>query len=207
VLSLPRIEQHLASHSPTLLPAEVTPRRAAVAMVLREPASRGCCELLVIKRARSEHDPWSGHMAFPGGRLESSDAGPLDAARRETLEEVGLDLARDARLLGRVDDVRATARGRALPMAISPFVFQLVGPVDLRRNEEVDEIHWITLAALLDPKSSSTVPYELGGRRYDLPCFRVNERVIWGLTYQMLVRLFGILELKPGDGEAMRDDG
>ncbi len=53
-------------------------------------------DLLFIRRAEKSGDPWSGHMAFPGGHMESSDASLLAAAIRETQEEIGLDLL-DAR--------------------------------------------------------------------------------------------------------------
>ncbi|NJK89114.1 MAG: NUDIX domain-containing protein, partial [Myxococcales bacterium] len=56
-------------------------RQAAVALCLKaEPE----LSILFIRRAQSPTDPWSGHMAFPGGRVEPDDRGPLGAAMRET---------------------------------------------------------------------------------------------------------------------------
>ena len=51
-------------------------------------------EILFIKRAICDGDPWSGHCAFPGGGFENYDNGPLETAIRETKEEVGLELKR-----------------------------------------------------------------------------------------------------------------
>ena len=65
--------------------------QAAVSVVIR---GRGELDFLLIKRARSERDPWSGHMALPGGRRDDSDGDLLHTARRETLEETGVDLDR-----------------------------------------------------------------------------------------------------------------
>ena len=74
-------------------PADAPPaRRAAVALVLRGPGdasgdgAEGPIELLFVKRAEWEGDPWSGHVAFPGGRHEPQDETLWDTAARETHE-------------------------------------------------------------------------------------------------------------------------
>src|SRR6186713_2279177 len=96
------------------------PRRAAVALVLA-PSSAGeaTLSLLLVRRSEREGDPWSGHMALPGGHAHPEDADLLHTARRETLEEVGVDLA-GAELLGQLDDVSPM---RSSDMAVRPFVF------------------------------------------------------------------------------------
>ena len=193
-MNLASIERQLGKLNPYSIPAKVASRRAAVAIILR-PAGDDW-ELLFILRARHEKDPWSGHMAFPGGRVEEDDATSLSTARRETLEEVGVDLNVSARLLGSIDDIHASAGGKVLPMAISPYVFLVTGEVDPQPSDEVDEVHWIRLSKLLAPATRSTTPYTLRGVDFDLPCFDVNDRVIWGLTYQMLMRLFAVLDLE-----------
>ena len=194
-LDLEWIRQRLAEHEPRAIGPEMAPRRAAVAVILREVQSPACCEVLFIRRATNHGDPWSGHMAFPGGQMEEGDTDPLDTARRETLEEVQIDLGSSAELIGQMDDIQASARGRVIPMAISPFVFlvtEAVTPVP--SQAEVQEVHWVSLSALLDPSHAATVPYELAGQRYSLPGIGVGNRVIWGLTYQMLMRLFSVLQ-------------
>jgi 8-oxo-dGTP pyrophosphatase MutT (NUDIX family) len=200
-LDLAWIRQRLDDHTPEPIPKEKVPRRAAVATVLRVDQAGGSCEILFILRAKHEGDPWSGHMAFPGGRMEQEDGDELATARRETQEEVALDLARNGELLGRVDDIHASASGRVLPLAIRPFVFLLTEPdAELRPDlAEVEEIHWVPAATLLDPANAATVPYELNGQHFDLPAFRVaGDRIIWGLTYQMLMRLFTVLGWEVG---------
>ena len=194
-MDLATIERRLGKLNPYSIPASVAPRRAAVAVIFRmRPGKSDRWELLFILRASHHKDPWSGHMAFPGGRVDEADATSLSAARRETLEEVSVDLNASARLLGSLDDLHASAGGKVLPMAISPYVFLITGDVDPRANQEVEEVHWFKISELLDPANMSTTPYTLKGVRFDLPCFRVRERVIWGLTYQMLMRLFSVLK-------------
>lgn len=161
-------------------------------MILR-PRERDV-DVLFIKRAEHDRDPWSGHMAFPGGRVEAADADALAAARRETREEVQIDLTANAELIASLDDLQAVARGRRMPLVITPFAFELQARVEPRANHEVEAIVWVTGEELRDQANWSTLPYEFEGKTYTLPCIRVRERVIWGLTYRMLMGLFSILD-------------
>lgn len=161
-----------------------TGSRAAVALILRD-AGAGA-ELLFIHRAEHPGDPWSGQMGFPGGRAEPGDEGLLDTAIRETREETGIDLARSGRVLGRLDEVRAMARGRPVDLAISPFVFALHEAVEARPDpREVRDLLWIGLQTLLGEELRSTLEFRHEGHTLELPCFRLNGRVIWGLSYRM----------------------
>ena len=65
---------------------------AAVAMLLTETGDT--TKVLLVKRATREADPWSGHMAFPGGRLGHGDRDLMSTACRETREETGIDLTK-----------------------------------------------------------------------------------------------------------------
>lgn len=167
-------------------------RWAGVAAVLRETGTEGA-SVLVIRRSEHPADPWSGHMAMPGGRQDPGDETTQHAAERETMEEVGIDLAGDGRLLGRLDDVSAVARGRRLGMAIAPFVYALERPTDVTLNHEVSEAIWVPLADLDGPAYRSTKRYQMGETKLLLPCWSWNERVIWGLTYNMLSSLLRIV--------------
>jgi len=132
------IHHILATHEPTLLPAEQrTP--AAVAMVLRE-VKQGL-EVLFIERATHELDPWSGNLAFPGGKIEAGDASLQLAAERETSEEIGLDL-RGARYLGRLSDVS----GATLPVRVSCFVYGVEESRPFSLNGEVRDAFLVPLA-------------------------------------------------------------
>lgn len=178
VRSLDEARVALARYQPRLL---TRGRRAAVAVVLHEgPAG---AEMLFIERARRLGDPWSGHMAFPGGRVDPTDADERAAAERETLEEVGVDLAR-VELLGRLDDV---AGGIALlaPLVLSAFVYRVPTRPTLCLNGEVADALWVPVATLLDPGSSTGYgfgPFRLPGICVGDP----NRNVVWGLTLRIL---------------------
>jgi 8-oxo-dGTP pyrophosphatase MutT (NUDIX family) len=168
--------------------------RAAVAAVLREAPGPGSpeLELLFIRRAEHERDPWSGHVGFPGGRSEPGES-LLDTAVRETAEETGLDLRADGEALGALDEVRAMARGRPVDLAISPFVFRFRGADAGTPSAEVVSLHWLPLPRLLEDRDRSTVEYRHEGATLHLPCLRIGELVIWGLTFRMLENLRELL--------------
>ncbi len=196
-LDLGSIRRVLAQREPRRIDAsDPSLRRAAVATVLR-PASAEP-EVLLIKRAEHPGDPWSGHMAFPGGREDPLDPDLYRTAVRETQEEVGLDLERHAARLGRLDDVPAIARGRPVGLVITPFVFEIDETPPLVPNEEVAEVLWAPLGPLARGEVETTRPYVHEGRTYDMPAFDVSGRIVWGLTYQMLQSFFRALREDDG---------
>lgn len=166
-------------------------RLAAVAAVLRvldEP------ELLFIKRADAEGDPWSGHMAFPGGRHEEADQSLLDTAVRETWEETAIDIARVGRLLGRLDDL--APRSPMLPrIVIRPYVALVHPDVQVVASDEVAAHFWVPLAQLLDPATQAEHELLHEGARLRFPGYRVGPHVAWGLTERIVRQLLG--ELAP----------
>src|SRR5688500_19473207 len=88
-------------------------KEAAVALLLRAHEE---LELLLIKRAEQESDPWSGHVALPGGRRDAEDPDLLHTALREAEEEVGITASRDLQLIGALDEV--SPRNPRLPPLI-----------------------------------------------------------------------------------------
>ncbi len=178
-----RVARALARHRATRQGAGP---RAAVALVLRDASpDGGGLELLFIRRAEDERDPWSGHVGFPGGRAEPGDESLEATAVRETWEETGLDLRRDAERFGGLDEVRALARGRPVDLVIAPFVFRLLRRLEGAASHEVVSLHWLPLPALLDPAWRSTLEYRHEQGTVVLPCIRLAGLVIWGLTYRM----------------------
>jgi 8-oxo-dGTP pyrophosphatase MutT (NUDIX family) len=170
-------------------------RQAAVAAILRAPPGGEEAEILLIRRAERAGDPWSGHMAFPGGRRDPADPSLYHTALRETAEEVGIDLALHGRLIARLPDLPAVARGRRVGMTIAPFVFALDLPEMplIVPNDEVAEALWTPLGPLARGERVATYPYQHEGQLYEMPGFQVGERIVWGLTHRMLELLFGAL--------------
>jgi 8-oxo-dGTP pyrophosphatase MutT (NUDIX family) len=194
-VSIAAVERRLRDRPPRTISLAAAPRRAAVAVVLREQSVGAPTEVLYIRRVENRADPWSGQMAFPGGHIEPEDDGPVAAAVRETMEELALPLGRVGRLLGRLDDLTAMARGKVLPLAISPVVFALVTPHPLSPHPaEVADAVWLPLAALAAGQHDDTIQIERDARRYEFPCWRVGSHCVWGLTYLMTLDLLRRLE-------------
>ena len=152
----------------------------AVALILT-PGPSGL-EALFIRRAERADDPWSGHIALPGGRREPGDADRLATAVRETQEEIGLALPASA-LLGELDDL-APSVPRLPPLVIRPYVFGFETLPVARLSEEVAEVMWLPLAEL--PACEGKTSVTIRGVPVEVPCFNRGGVVIWGLTYRIL---------------------
>lgn len=170
--------------------------RAAVAAILREPPGAEGAELFFIRRAEHPRDPWSGHIAFPGGRRDPEDESLLATAIRETREEVGIDLSRD-HYLARLPDVPAFMRSTTRKtLVVTPFVFALRSDVRVVPNDgEVASTLWVPLAALARGEGRSTFKLDYEGESFDLPCFHLEpgQQRLWGVTYRMLEALLDVV--------------
>lgn len=172
--------------------AEGLARYAAIALVLR-PSDVGDPELLMIKRAEHEGDPWSGHIACPGGRMEPTDRDLEQTAVRETWEETGIDLARDGRVLGTLDDI--SPRTPSLPpLVIRPFVAVVKPEITIVQSPEVAEAFWVPLSAIRETArwGRAFVPIHNVGEREE-PVFRHGDYVVWGLTHRALTQFLALV--------------
>ena len=168
-------------------------RRAAIALVLRSSPA-GEPELLMIKRAEVEHDPWSGHIACPGGRMDPGDRDLEATAIRETLEETGIDLARDGRVLGTLDDISPLTP--LLPaIIIRPFVAAVQFEVTIVESAEVAEAFWVPVSVIRDVTSwgKGVVPIRGAGER-EVDVFRHGAYTVWGLTHRALSQFVDLLK-------------
>ncbi len=175
---------------------EEGPIQAAVAVVLRRLDED--LELLLIKRARHDRDPWSGHMALPGGRRDPTDRSLLETAVRETLEETAISLdPHGPGFLGRLDPVSPSSR-RLPPLTIAPFVFGVPPTTEARpAPAEVARVHWVSLAHLRAPATVERRTIALPGGEGRFPGLVVGEEFVWGLTYRILSDFFGRFSASP----------
>ncbi len=156
---------------------------AAVSLIIRASAE---LDVLLIKRAQSERDPWSGHIALPGGRRDTGDANLSSTAIRETSEETGVELSTSGWSLGRLGRV-VPSRSTLPPITISPYVFGVPENIEANADSaEVDRVLWMTLPVLLDPETRGTTTILLPAGPEDFPCYWFDGHAIWGLTFRIL---------------------
>ena len=154
-----------------------------------EPVSPVPVDLLFVERAASlNHHP--GQIAFPGGRLDPGDAGPIAAALREGAEETGLDPS-GVDVVGVLGD---------LPLPVSNHVvtpvlawWETPCAVSVMDPGESAAVFRVPVATLLDPENRRTAVVHRGSQVFDSPAFVVEDRIVWGFTGLVLDGLFDAL--------------
>ena len=158
------------------------PRRPAAVLVPLVERRDGHAVLLT-RRADHLHDH-PGQVSFPGGRLDDTDRGPIDAALRETAEEIGL--GREYVELAGLLDGYETVTG----YGVTPVVaFVRPGFALTLDPSEVAEAFEVPLAFFLDEASRRVHHRMRDGRRRYYYAFEYADRYIWGATAGMLVNL------------------
>jgi len=157
---------------------------ASVMMILKE-SGQGY-SLLFIKRPESERDPFSGHMAFPGGRMDSADNSKLETAIRETYEEVGIDINSSGRILGSLDDVNPN-NPRARNYIVTPYLSVLNEEVTIKPDSnEVERTLWVPMHHLVDDRNLEVRIRERDGTEVKDYAYQYEQYLIWGMTGRIL---------------------
>jgi 8-oxo-dGTP pyrophosphatase MutT (NUDIX family) len=187
-----RLARRLAARRGRTLESDEPSRYAAITLVLR-PSPEGEPELLMIKRAEAEQDPWSGHIACPGGRMDPGDRDLEHTAIRETWEETGVDLARDGQILGTLDDI--SPRTPTLPpLVIRPFVAVVKPDIIIVESVEVAEVFWVPLSAIRASEAWGTGLVRIrGSGDREVEVFRHQEYTVWGLTHRALTQFLQLI--------------
>lgn len=155
-------------------------RTATPAAVLALISDQGSGpEMLFIEKSAALRQH-AGQMAFPGGRAEQGDCGPVDTAIREAWEETA------------VDPQSVTVLG-LLPVAhVAVSMFDVTTVVAWWHNPgkiypadlgEVAAVHLLKVADLVQPESRASVQYRAGTTG---PSFHVRDLFIWGLTAHLV---------------------
>jgi 8-oxo-dGTP pyrophosphatase MutT (NUDIX family) len=188
---LATLKERLANHPETAADDPSLIWAAVAVLIAPDPDAT-----LLIRRADRPGDPWSGHMALPGGRREPDDLDLLATAIRETREEVGVELDR-GQLLGALDDV--VPRNPVLPpIAVRPFAFLLPARPVLVLNPEVAATQWVRLEDLRQPGGYHLATLEIAGQMRDVQAYRLADAIVWGMTERILTAFLRHVNLTLG---------
>jgi 8-oxo-dGTP pyrophosphatase MutT (NUDIX family) len=179
-----RLAERIASHRPVEV-NEPGARRAAVSLILRLGAQTAEPEIFFIQRAHYETDPWSGQIAFPGGREEPGDASLVETAVRETWEETAIDIRRRGEVLGPLDDLPPMTV-RLPAVVVRPYVALIGEHPEPVLSHEVAASFWVPLASLRNDSAWRDTVVTAGGLEFTRRAFHHGEFVIWGMTERIL---------------------
>lgn len=194
----------LDQHQARKIPGRRSLMRSAVSVVMFENEQQDT-ELLLMQRAQRQGDPWSGHISFPGGRMETQDAHPLATAKRELHEEMGIDISNAADFVGRSSDVVTRQHAKTAPMIVSPYLFRCHQRPEINANHEAVHTFWMPLSYIANQDNRDSMTWQLGGKNFGvplkMPCYFYQEKRVWGLTLLMLDEL---VKIASGKGNSKR---
>ncbi|MHB1909413.1 MAG: NUDIX hydrolase [Nitrososphaerales archaeon] len=173
-----KIKATLLNHPGKVLADQSLPR-AAVAMVLYFELANNEIRMLLVKRKTREGDPWSGHMALPGGRYSETDRHILATVIREVMEETKIDL-RECSILGTLDEILPSN----FSMRVTPYVALSSKKPEIELNEnEIESYVWIPVSFFLNPENVES--FTVGSRNF--PSYNyLGNPVIWGMTFRII---------------------
>lgn len=193
MFSLEEIRAALDAHDYVPAAFKPDPSHASVAMILAACDDNEELEVCFIRRAERHGDPWTGQVAFPGGRAGIHDPHAHAVAERETFEEIGMRLD-EAHRIGALP-VRPDVRGG---LTLSPFVYHVAADVraqaSVRLPHEVASVFWVPLSHLFDENAVTEIEYPAGAAGNLFPGIGFGEHVIWGLTLRVLSTFAELLD-------------
>ena len=167
-------------------PLADAPRHASVCVLVADttPTPHIC----FIRRAKWDGDPWSEHIAFPGGS-RMGDETAAQTVRREVEEEVGVAIAEEAELLP-LPRLRIRLAGKERLLLLDSFVCHLTGPLPaLQCGPEVASAFWASVADLWDAQNLDHLMLGDQGDVLVYPAVRIPQGLVFGITLRVLTLL------------------
>ncbi|HLA33539.1 MAG TPA: CoA pyrophosphatase [Rhodocyclaceae bacterium] len=202
MISIDTLASRLQTYRPRRMPGRRWVRRCGVVLLLAEHGPDGeaiAPALLMMRRTERLGDPWSGHVSFPGGRVNRHDVDTRAAALRELHEETGFAPLGQLTPIGRLSDRLTREHARPLPMVISPYVYRADRAVSLQPSAEAARLWWAPLSHLLAPERRRTVIWRIAGVPLKAPAIDVGGARLWGLSLAMakeLLRAAGLTRFR-----------
>jgi len=156
--------------------------QAAVAIIVKP--KHNDLEFFLVKRAEVDDDPWSGDMAFPGGKKNPQDHNLLDTVMREVLEETSIDLNKEI-IIGYMEPIYSSVK---TDLAVQPIIYLFEDYPEVKLNYELTKFIWVALSEIKEGKTQSKIKGWKG------PVYKIQGETVWGLTFRMLEKLFKLLD-------------
>jgi 8-oxo-dGTP pyrophosphatase MutT (NUDIX family) len=182
---LDELTRRLATSARAPVPAADAGRCAAVAVVVEGSHNP---RVLLMKRVERADDPWSGHIALPGGGFDRGDGDLLETAIRETREELGIALSRNE-LLGSLAPLAPRTSGPN-GIQVTPFVFAPSSPVEAVCGPEAELAFWLPLGPAIAGDLDDHFIYP--NTQTAFPAWRYDGHLVWGLTRRILDDLLAL---------------
>lgn len=197
--ALDLLSQRLQNYRPRRLPGRQWVARCGVILLIAEHGPDDGTDapaLLMMRRAERSGDPWSGHVSFPGGRVDPGDASARAAALRELEEETGITSAHGLTPIGRLSDLITREHGRRRPMVVSPYVYRTPRALALEPSAEAAKLWWEPLSHLVDPTRRQAMVWRVAGLPIPVSSILVSDARLWGLSLMMTNELIRATKLK-----------
>ena len=164
------------------------PKQAAV-LALFYPDNNQQTRFLLTERA-SYNGAHSAQISFPGGKTDKTDQNIEATALRETFEEVGI-LSEDIKIIRQLSDSYIPPSN----FLVAPFIGITSKKPDFKPNEEVASIIEVLISDLLNEDNLISVEMETSYmKNIDVPCFKLNNYIVWGATAMMLSEIKDLLK-------------
>lgn len=164
------------------------PKKAAVLALLYPNINNETCFLLTLRASyKGTH---SSQISFPGGKSEKEDLNFIHTAKRETFEEVGVEM-KDITIIKQFTDVYIPPSN----FLVTPFMGMLDETTTFTINDEVEKLIEVKLADLLDDTNVTIKNMSTSYMKsVDIPCFKLNDYIVWGATAMILSEIKDVLK-------------
>lgn len=186
---LTQIANVLADHCPRRIGVGGR-TRAAVLIPLLEPEKDRELAVLFVRRTTQPGDPHSAQVAFPGGKVDDSDASLFETSLREAYEEVGL-IKDHVTMLGELDEIVSVT-----DFVVRPFVAQVspLHPLWKTDPKEIDYCFEVPWSFIVEDANWKEMPWKApDGKTYPVDILDWQGEVIWGLTARILKQFLRLL--------------
>lgn len=194
--TLPGAAAHrpMAHRGRELTPSIPTGAKKAGVLALLYPKNITWHVVLIERPPYKEKERHGGQISFPGGAFQATDIGPDATALRETQEEIGVE-AEKITLLGKLSEIYIPVSN----FLVHPFVgFCDQTPNFVPEPKEVASIIEVPLESLHRSKSFASIRFNEHFTQDEVPCFKAQEKIIWGATAMILNELLEVIKQHHG---------